>query len=335
MFTLFELCEYIDGCVDPQHAAVEITGLSSITSASKQDIVFISESKYLNRLNSTQAGAVIVSARDGVPEHLPCIIHPNPYLAYAVLSKLFVPDVLISGICDSAVIHERTTLADNIIIEANVSIAAGAVIGANTHIKSGTSIGENVRIADGCLIGHNVSICKDTEIGRHTTIHSGAVIGSDGFGFANDQGQWVKIHQLGKVIIGANVEVGANTCIDRGALDDTVIDDGVIIDNLVQIAHNVRVGKNTAMAAKVGIAGSTVVGENCTLGGAAKITGHITIADGTHVAADTLISASIKQAAAYAGSVPMDTVSNWRKNAVRFKQLDQLSKRVKKLENDQ
>lgn len=334
MFSLSELAARVDGQVSAQYEAIKITGLASIDSATQNDITFVSDKKYLKKLQHSRAGAVIVSDDASVPNHLACLIHPNPYLAYAILSELFAPISESLGIAENAVIHDTVKLGDDVIVEPNVSIGAGCVIGSGTVIKAGSNINERVELGRRCLIKSNVTLCSDTKIGDCTTIHSGAVIGSDGFGFANDKGHWVKIHQLGKVVIGSNVEIGANTCVDRGALDDTVIEDGVIIDNLVQIAHNVHIGQNTAIAAKTGIAGSASIGKHCTFGGASKVVGHISIADGTHIAGDTLISASIREAGAYAGSVPMDNLRNWRKNAVRFKQLDQLAKRIKKLEND-
>lgn len=333
MFKLFDLANRIKGEIDAQYKAVKITGLASINNARKNDITFVSDKKYLKYLKHTKAGAVIVNDASYVPENLPCIIHPNPYLAYAILSELFTSPNEQLGVSENAFIHPTAKLNKGVIVEPNVSIGLGCVIGAGTVIKAGAIINEGVHIGGQCTIKSNVTICSETIIGDRCIVHSGAVIGSDGFGFANDQGQWVKIHQLGKVMIGSDVEIGANTCIDRGALDDTIIEDGVIIDNLVQIAHNVHIGKNTAIAAKSGIAGSTVIGNNCTIAGATKVVGHITIADGTHIAVDTLVSKSINEAGSYAGSVPMDRLSNWRKNAVRFKQLDQLVRKIKQLEN--
>mgnify|MGYP002655033310 FL=1 len=195
-------------------------------------------------------------------------------------------------------------------------IERGASVGAATVLKSRVTLGENCVIGERCLV------------------HSGVVIGADGFGFAPHQGQWEKIEQLGAVRIGNDVEIGANTCIDRGALDDTVIEDGVKLDNLIQIGHNVHVGKHTAMAGCVGVAGSARIGAHCTVGGGAVVLGHLTLADHVHISAASVVTRSILQPGQYTGMFPLDSNVNWEKNAASLKQLSRLRERIKALEVD-
>jgi UDP-3-O-[3-hydroxymyristoyl] glucosamine N-acyltransferase len=187
-------------------------------------------------------------------------------------------------------------------------------VGANSHLKSRVTLGENCHIGERCIV------------------HAGVVIGADGFGFALHQGAWEKIEQLGAVTIGNDVEIGANTCIDRGALQDTVIEDGVKLDNLIQIGHNVHIGKHTAMAGCVGVAGSARIGAHCTVGGGAIILGHLSLADGVHISAATVVTRSIQKPGQYTGLFPIDDNSSWEKNAASLKQLHQLRDRIKALE---
>jgi UDP-3-O-[3-hydroxymyristoyl] glucosamine N-acyltransferase len=205
-------------------------------------------------------------------------------------------------------------------------VAAGAVIGALCSVGAHASIGERTRLADHVTLGAR---CR---IGARGIVHSGVVIGADGFGFAPVEGRWEKIEQLGAVTIGDDVEIGANTCIDRGALDDTVIEDGVKLDNLIQVAHNVRIGAHTAIAGKAGIAGSTRIGRHCTIGGSAGIVGHVEICDHAHIDAATVITRSITKPGRYSGVFPFDDNAAWEKNAATLRQLYALRERVRALE---
>jgi len=195
-------------------------------------------------------------------------------------------------------------------------VERGAQVGAGTVLKSRVTVGEDCTIGERCLV------------------HSGVVIGADGFGFAPHQGTWEKIEQLGAVRIGNDVEIGANTCIDRGALEDTVIEDGVKLDNLIQIGHNVRVGRHTAMAGCVGVAGSARIGAHCTVGGGAVVLGHLSLADHVHISAASVVTRSILQPGQYTGMFPLDSNANWEKNAASLKQLSRLRERIKALEAD-
>jgi UDP-3-O-[3-hydroxymyristoyl] glucosamine N-acyltransferase len=267
---------------------------------------------------------------------VPLLRVKNPYLAYAQVSVLFdkkpacTPGVHVSAVVDpSASIAVSACIGPNVVIEANV------VVGDKTVIEAGSVIGDHTVIGKQCHIHRNVTVYHSVSMGDRVTIHSGAVIGADGFGFApKPGGGWQKIHQLGSVSIGSDVDIGANTTIDRGALGDTVIADGVIIDNLVQIAHNVHIGKNTAIAGCVGIAGSASIGANCTLAGGVGLVGHITIADNVHITGMTMVTKSIQEAGSYSAGTPMTTTAEWKRNAVRFSQLDGMAKRLSDLEKN-
>lgn len=330
-FTLAELTQRIGAELigDPQH---KISALATLQSAQTADLSFIANPSYKKHLANTQAGAVICS-----PELAEFIagnklIVANPYLCYAQLTSLFDASLISqSGIHPSASIGNNCILGNDICIQANavigddVTLGDGVVVGAGAVVGANTSVGARTRICANATLYHGVSI------GADCVFHSGCVIGADGFGFSPSPEGWVKIHQLGGVIIGNKVEIGANTTIDRGALDDTFIDDGVIIDNLVQIGHNVRLGKNTAIAAHTAIAGSTQIGDNCTIAGAVAIAGHLTLADKVHITGMSMVSSSISEAGSYSSGVPLGPTKEWRKNAARFRQLDNLANRLIKL----
>lgn len=331
-FTLQELAEYLDVAFtgDPE---CRIHGISSLGNSQPGTISFLSHSRYRKYLTETHAAAVILPESER--EHCPVatLLSTNPYLAYARLSALFEANF------DSDVaIHPSAVIAPSVVLGEGVHIGAHAVIEANCELAEGVHIGAGSVIQHGCRIGHhshlkaNVTLYHHCEVGARTLIHSGVVIGGDGFGFAKDHGRWVKIHQLGRVIIGDDVEIGANTTIDRGAIEDTVIGNGVILDNLIQIAHNVKVGDHTAMAACVAVAGSAEIGKNCAIGGCAGIAGHLSIADGCTVNAMSMVTSSIREAGVYASGIPLDKSDSWQKNAVRFKQLDDMARRIRVLE---
>ena len=338
-YTLGELAEYLGAeCVGD--AGYVITGLATLASAGAGQLSFLANSKYQKALESTGAGAVIVVADMAAlcPGH--CLVSDNPYLAYARASRLFAP-----RLGGGAGIHPSAVVADTAQIDSSVSIGAhcvidpGVTIGADTVVRPGTTIGEGTRIGAGCLIHANVSIYHRVSIGDRVVIHSGAVIGGDGFGFApspdRERGGWIKIFQLGGVRIGDDVEIGAGTTIDRGALDDTVIGNRAIIDNQVQIAHNVEIGENTGIAGCVGIAGSTKIGRNCTLAGGVGVVGHIEITDGVHITGATVVSKSINRPGSYSSGTPMMASREWRRSAVRFSQLEDIAKRLADLERKQ
>jgi UDP-3-O-[3-hydroxymyristoyl] glucosamine N-acyltransferase len=312
---------------------VRIHQVATLESARSTDIAFLAQSRYLPQLSQTRAAAVILGPEARDASSLPRIISANPYAYFAKVSMLLNPPAAVEpGIHKSAVVDKSARVAKS------ASIGACAVIGKEAQIADSASIGPGCFIGDGASIGAgsrlhaNVTVYHECRIGARCIVHSGVVIGSDGFGIAKEEGVWKKIPQIGRVLIGDDVEIGANTTIDRGALDDTVIADGVKLDNQIQIAHNVRIGANTAIAACVGIAGSAKIGSNCALGGASMIYGHITLADNVNVSAGTLIMKSLEQPGTYTGVYPFSSHQRWLRNAAHLRQLDDLVKRVRELE---
>jgi UDP-3-O-[3-hydroxymyristoyl] glucosamine N-acyltransferase len=247
-----------------------------------------------------------------------CIVTPDPYLYFARLTRLWKRlsnPTASMGVHPSAVVDPSAWIDPTATIGPLCVVERGARIGAYTHLKSRITLGEDCVVGDRCIV------------------HSGVVIGADGFGFAQHQGAWEKIEQLGAVRIGNDVEIGANTCIDRGALQDTVIEDGVKLDNLIQIGHNVHVGAHTAMAGCVGVAGSAHIGAHCTVGGGTVVLGHLTVVDGVHVSAASVVTRSILKPGHYTGMFPIDDNATWEKNAASLKQLYRLRERLKAVEN--
>ncbi|MBI1284417.1 MAG: UDP-3-O-(3-hydroxymyristoyl)glucosamine N-acyltransferase [Thiobacillus sp.] len=310
-----------------------IRQVAPLERATSDEIGFVAQSKYLNQLASTGAGAVILPVDAREATDLPRILSPNPYLYFARVSGLLNPPPR-----PPAGVHPAATVAADAEIAADASIAAGAVVGSGARIGARSVVGANcvigdqARIGEDCLLHANVTIYHRCEVGDRAILHAGCVIGSDGFGFAPSAGGWEKIPQIGRVLIGDDVEVGACTTIDRGALEDTIIEEGVKLDNLIQVAHNVQIGAHTAIAACTGIAGSTRIGRHCMIGGAAMIFGHIEIADGTRISTNTLITKSLPKAGTYTSALPFSEHEVWQKNAVHMRNLDKLVNRVKQLE---
>ncbi|MBT2332819.1 UDP-3-O-(3-hydroxymyristoyl)glucosamine N-acyltransferase [Variovorax paradoxus] len=299
--------------------ALSIERLAPLQNAQPDALSFLSHPKYQQELAASKAACVIVAPamREAAAARGAFIVAADPYLYFARLTQLWKahharPEA--DRIHPSAVIHPEALVDATARIGALCVVERGACIGAGTVLKS------------------RVTISEDCVVGERCLLHPGVVIGADGFGLAPREGAWVKIEQLGAVRIGNDVEIGANTCIDRGALDDTVIEDGVKLDNLIQIGHNVRVGKHTAMAGCVGVAGSAVIGAHCTFGGGAIVLGHLTVADGVHVSAATVVTRSIHKAGQYTGMFPIDDNASWEKNAATLKQLHSLRERLKALE---
>lgn len=331
-YSLGQLAEYLDAELvgDPAYL---IHGMATLQSADASCISFVANPAYQKFLSSTQAGALIVHAdlADAFVGHK--LVMLNPYLGYARLSRLFdARSRVVAGIHPSAAVDATADLGEGVSIGVNAVIGAGVSLGAGVEIGPGSVVGEDSVIGAGTRLAANVTVYHGTVIGCDCILHSGAVIGADGFGFARDGQQWLKISQLGGVVIGDRVEIGANTCVDRGALDNTVLGDGVKLDNLVQIGHNVRIGQNTAVAAHTAIAGSVTLGANCTIAGCVGISGHLTIADNVHVTGMSMVSGSIAEAGSYSSGTPLATTSEWRKNAVRFRQLESLVTRLKNVE---
>ncbi len=331
-YTLAEIAERFGGRVLGD-AQVRICQIATLELAQPAQISFLTNSKYRAELTRTRAGAVIVAEADAQATDLPRIVTQNPYAYFARVSAMLNPAPEIKpGVHPTAVVGEGALIDPTASVLATAVVGSGAVIGAYSVIGEGCFIGDNVLIGRHVRLYPRVVIYHDCMIGDHLIAHSGAVIGADGFGFAMDEGRWIKIPQIGRVVIGNNVEIGANTTIDRGALDDTVIEDGVKLDNQIQIAHNVRIGAHTVIAGCVGIAGSTTIGKYCQIGGSAGILGHLKIADGVVIASFTLIGKSIREAGSYAAIFPFGKTEEWRKNAVHIRHLDEMAKRIKTLE---
>lgn len=304
---------------------LQITGLASLKQATSSDVSFVSNTKYEQELAASQAACVIVSPHLVVlaEKRGAYIVTEQPYVYFALLTQFWKQQlspkntgfVHPSAIIDVAAVVDKTAQ-----IGALCVVDAGARVGANTVLKSRVTVGEN------CIVGKNC------------ILHSGVVIGADGFGFAPQKSAtgltWVKIEQLGAVVIGNDVEIGANTCVDRGALHDTVIEDGVKLDNLIQIGHNVRIGKHTVIAAATAVAGSTEIGAYCMIGGCVSIAGHLTIAPHTEISGASVVTHSIRKAGTYTGLFPLDDNAAWGKNAAALKQLSSLRDRLRLLEKN-
>ena len=312
--TLGDIASRLGGRIagDPR---TQIRQVGTLERAGRDEIAFLANPKYRAKLAATRAGAVILSAENEGLTSLPRIVTEQPYVYFARLSQLLNP--LVSqpaGVHPSAIVSPQARLG------AGVSIGAGCVVGEGARLGDGTCLYPSVVVYPGCSLG------------ARAIVHSGAVIGADGFGIADDGERWVKIPQIGRVVIGDDVEIGANTTIDRGAIDDTVLEDGVKLDNQIQVGHNVRIGAHTAIAGCVAIAGSARIGRRCTIGAAAVILGHLEIADGTHVSAGTVISRSILKPGTYTGMYPFDENDSWARNTAVVRHLAELLDRVRALE---
>lgn len=331
-FSLAELAQRLD-CEVQGDPDCLITGVATLQSAAAGDVSFLANSRYRRFVADSAASAIIV--KPGDLEACPgnALVAKNPYLVFARVAALLNPERAYSpGVHESAVVEEGAFVDPSSHVAACAVIETGAQIGADSVIGPGCVIKQGVQIGANCRLSANVSVCEDVRLGDRVVVHPGTVIGSDGFGFAPDQGQWVKVPQLGSVVVGNDVEIGANTTIDRGALEDTVIEDGVILDNQIQIAHNVRIGAQSAIAGCVGIAGSTTIGKRCQIGGGVGIVGHLTIVDDVHITATSLVTGNINQPGLYSSGTALSDNRQWRKNAARFGHLDDMARRLAALE---
>lgn len=333
-YSLSEITQVLGGSVVGDDTTL-ISSVASLTNAKAGDISFINDAKYQKTLDSCKASAYVLRDKDAALTTLPRIIVDNPYAYFAKLSAFLNPIAGATlGVAPSAVVDISAN------IPASCSIAPLAVIGANVVL------GENVIIGSACVVENDVTIAENTRLEPHVTIKhhcaigenchifSGAVIGSDGFGYAEEAGVWLKIPQVGRVVIHANVDIGANTTVDRGALDDTVIEEGVKLDNLIQIGHNCIIGAHTVIAGCVGIAGSAKVGKHCKIGGAAMILGHLEIADHVTISPGSMITRSLLVADTYTALMPFQTHKAWLNTAAKIRHLDVLSNKIKELEKE-
>ncbi|SIT65873.1 UDP-3-O-[3-hydroxymyristoyl] glucosamine N-acyltransferase [Ectothiorhodosinus mongolicus] len=319
---LSDIARAIDATLSSEVSGVEIERVARLSQAGQGDISFLASAHYQRDLSRTRASAVILNAEHAAQCPVPSLVVTNPYLAYAKVARLLHPvPVLEPGIHPSAVVDPTATIDPNACIQAQV------VIGKNVRVSSGVTLGPGCSIGDDCEIGADsrllakVVLGHGVRLGARNLIQPGAVIGSDGFGFVNGDGRWLRIPQVGSVSIGDDCEIGANTTIDRGALEDTVIEDGVIIDNQVHIAHNVHIGAHTAIAGCVGIAGSAHIGRHCAIGGGAGILGHLQIVDGVTITAMTLVTRTITEKGVYSSGVPHAPARLWNKQLASLRRL--------------
>jgi UDP-3-O-[3-hydroxymyristoyl] glucosamine N-acyltransferase len=331
-FTLGQLAERLGARLRGDASKV-IHGLASLQDAGPEQLSFLANPQYRKQLASTHAGAVLLAPAEEANFGGDALFIDNPYLAYARLSHLFDrKPVAASGIHPTAVVAEDAVVDPSASIGAYAVIEAGASIGAGTVIGAHCFIGARSSIGEGGWLAPRVTLYHDVSIGARVVIQSGAVLGGEGFGFANEKGVWQKIAQIGGVRVGDDVEIGANTTIDRGALADTLIGNGVKLDNQIMIAHNVQVGDNTAMAGCTGISGSTKIGRNCMIAGGVGMVGHIEVCDNVFVTGMTMVTRSITEPGSYSSGTAMQPAAEWRKSAARIRQLDEMAKRLQNVE---
>jgi UDP-3-O-[3-hydroxymyristoyl] glucosamine N-acyltransferase len=331
--SLSEIAAQLGGRIvgDPDCKIVQV---STLARAGAEHVVFVADRRYLGELARTRAGAVVISPEFEASTVLPRIVTDEPYLYFSRLARLLNPlPVCEAGIDPAARVHPRAAVAPSARIEAGAVVDAEARIGERAWIGAGSFVGAGVRLGDDCRLYPTAVVYDGCVIGARSILHAGVVIGADGFGYARDGDRWNSIPQLGRVVLGDDVEIGANTTVDRGTIDDTVIGDGVKLDDQIHIAHNVRIGANTAIAACTGVAGSAVIGRNCEIGGAAMIRGHIEIADGTRISPGTAITRSLR-AGTYTGLFPFDDHGSWLRNAAALRHLSSLIERVRRLEKE-
>jgi UDP-3-O-[3-hydroxymyristoyl] glucosamine N-acyltransferase len=320
-------------------ADTEVSGIAPLDGATASHITFLSNPKLRAQAAKTQAAALIVSAADDAVVSSTYkgarIVADNPYAYFARAAQLFAEQKAIPrvpGIHASASIDPSARIAPGAHIGPHVTIEADAVIADQAVIDAGCFIGRGAKVGTATHFFANVTFHAGCEIGQRGIVHSGAVIGADGFGFAKEKGAWIKIPQTGRVVIGDDVEIGANTTIDRGALEDTVIEDGVKLDNQIQIGHNCRIGAHTAMAGCVGVAGSAKIGKYCTFGGAAMVLGHLTIVDNVHISSGSMVSRSILEPGQYTGFYPLAKNAEWEKSAAIVRNLSAMREKIRELE---
>jgi len=318
---------------DPGAHAIRVQRVATLGSATAGDISFCHRGKYADQLRATRASAVVIAPADRGLAPCASILTANPYLYFARVAALLNPEPkAVAGVHPTSVIGSGAEVHPTASIGPHCVIGAGARIAAEVAIDAGCVIGDGASVGAGSRLHARVTIYARCLVGERCLLLSGAVIGADGFGLAPDQGRWVRIPQVGRVVIGNDVEVGANTTIDRGALDDTVIEDGVKLDNQIQIGHNCRIGAHTAIAGCVGIAGSTRIGQHCMIGGAAMIAGHLELCDRVVVSGGTLVSRSIREPGTYTGVYPFEPNRRWTRNAATLRHLDEMATRLRTLE---
>ncbi len=331
-YTLGDLAERL-GATLRGEAGQRVSGLATLQDAGPDQLTFLANAQYRKFLQSTRAGAVLLTQKDAEDYAGTALIVANPYLAYAQISHVFETRPRpAAGVHPSAIVDASAEVDPSATIGAQSVIEAGAWIGPDVIVGAQCYVGARSRIGAGGRLSPRVTLCHDVWIGERVVIQPGAVIGGEGFGFANQQGSWEKIAQLGGVRIGDDVEIGANTTIDRGALSDTLIGNGVKLDNQIMIAHNVQIGDNTAMAGCTGISGSTKIGRNCMIAGGVGLVGHIEVCDNVFITGMTMVTRSITEPGSYSSGTAMQPASEWRKSAARIRHLDDMARRLQSVE---
>ena len=321
------------GCELVGDPSATISRVATLLNADAESLSFFANKAYRDQLRQTSAAAVIVHPDDAHDCPVNALLADDPYLAYARIADVMYPSSDLSvGIHRSAVVSPSAIVPDTAQVSANVVIDDDSVIGEGVFVGPGAVIGPRCTIGSGSRLLANTTLVQDVRMGERCVVHSGVVIGSDGFGNAKSDGGWVKVPQLGGVRIGDDVEIGANTTIDRGTIDDTVIENGVRLDNLIQIGHNVQIGEHTALAALAGVAGSAIIGKRCMLGGMSGIVGHINICDDVIVGGATMVSKDIREPGFYTASFPAENDRDWKRKVARFRRMDDLARRVGVLE---
>ncbi|KAB7627925.1 UDP-3-O-(3-hydroxymyristoyl)glucosamine N-acyltransferase [Alkalilimnicola sp. S0819] len=313
--------------------AVCLDHVAPLREAGPGGLSFLANSRYRAQLAGTGAAAVLLREQDAEACPVTAIVCADPYLAYArAAQQLYPPRPAEPGVHPSAWVDPSAQLGEGVSVGPQACVEAGAVLGEGVLIGPGCMVGRNVRIGAHSRLVASVSVGDDCRLGERVLLHPGVVIGADGFGFANDAGRWEKIPQVGAVELGDDVEIGANTCVDRGALSNTVLEEGVKLDNLIQIGHNVRIGAHTAVAAHTAIAGSADIGRHCMIAGCVGIAGHLSICDEVQITAMSMVIHSISEPGVYSSGTQVTPNAQWRRNAVRFNQLDDMARRLRALE---
>jgi UDP-3-O-[3-hydroxymyristoyl] glucosamine N-acyltransferase len=312
---------------------LRVERVGTLHQAGPDAVSFLANPRYRKFLATTRAGAVVLAPDLAGECAVAALVAADPYAAYARIAADLhpVPDFT-AGVSPAAQVAPGAEVADDAGVAPGAVVEAGAQIGAGSWIGPNCVIGRDVVVGPGCRLVASVTLCHGVRLGARVLLHPGVVIGGDGFGIAREPDGWIKVPQVGSVVIGDDVEIGANTTVDRGAIEDTVLEDGVKLDNQIQVGHNTRIGAHTAVAGATAIAGSTTIGRNCMIAGKVGIGGHLEIADGVVITGMTMVSHSIREAGVYSGALPLDEAPRWRRNAARFRQLDRLARRLARLE---
>ncbi|WP_146909091.1 UDP-3-O-(3-hydroxymyristoyl)glucosamine N-acyltransferase [Arenimonas daejeonensis] len=333
-YTLAELAERF-GLDLRGDGKTRVCGVGTLAGAGPDQLAFLANPRYRKELAGTRAGAVVLSADDAPHSPAPCLVAKSPYVTFAKISELFeAAPATEPGIHPSAVVAADAVVDPDAHVGPFVSIGARSRVAAGAVVGPGCVIGDDCEIGAECVLVARVTLVTRVRLGARVRVHPGAVLGADGFGLAMDAGHWIKVPQQGGVVVGDDCEIGANTTIDRGAIEDTVLEEDVRLDNQIQIGHNVRIGAHTAVAGCVAVAGSARIGRYCLIGGAAGISGHLEICDRVTITAMSLVTQSITEPGEYSSGMAVQDSRSWRRNAARFRQLDQLARRMGALTKD-